>query len=246
MSTIKNLTGKFLYQFDQAQKNIDSLVELRNLAGSLAREAIASVESTAKEVSRNCASILPEKGTVLTHSYSNTVYKTLEIAAGIGKDLRICVTESRPGGEGRLLSKHLAALGPNVTLITDSAAAAVLQNIDFVLIGADSVLADGSLINKVGTKAIAMAAHLGGIPFYVACETTKFSTGDLLGEPVEIHEMDQREILGDITEPLVSAKNVYFDVTPVKYVLGFITEKGPVKPSEVMGHIRMMLREIYP
>ena len=246
MSTIKNLTGKFLYQFDQASKSTDSVAELKNLAGSLARKAIGSVESKGKEVSRNCASIVPERGTVLTHSYSNTIYESLKNAAEMGKDLQVYVTESRPGREGRLMSKELANVGLPVTLIADSAAAAVFQDIDLVLVGADSVLADGSVINKIGTKAIATVAHSDGIPLYVGCETAKFSTGDLLGEPVEICEMNQREILGDITERLIRAKNVYFDVTPAKYISEFITEKGPVEPAEVAGHIRIMLSEIYP
>lgn len=246
MSSIRNQVGKFLHDFELERGKSDSVPELRNLAISLTERANAASAKAAVEAARSCASIIPDKGIVLTHSYSSIVCKALETAAQTRNKPQVCVTESRPGLEGRRLAKDLAGYGLSVTLIADSAVGATLPGVSLVLVGADSVLADGSAMNKVGTKAIALTASAEGIPVYIGCETTKFSTVSLLGEPVEIQEMDASEILGDIKEPLIGAKNPYFDITSAKYISRFVTEEGFIKPSEVDGRIRRMLREIYP
>jgi translation initiation factor 2B subunit (eIF-2B alpha/beta/delta family) len=129
--------------------------------------------------------------------------------------------------EGKQLAKDLVGLGVPVKLIADSAVPSIIAGVSQVLVGADSVLADGSLVHKVGTRNIASTAHERGIPLYSVCETTKFSTADLLKEPTRPFE-------------------AMFDVTPSGYILKFITEIGSVEPSAVEGVIRLMLRETYP
>jgi translation initiation factor eIF-2B subunit delta len=143
------------------------------------------------------------------------------------KQFEVYATESYPGMEGRKLAKALAVLGVPVKLVADSAAGSVIPGVDIVLVGADSVLKEGSLLHKVGTKSIAAAAKERGIPFYSVCESMKFSTADFLGEPVQ-------------------ASNNLFDITPSHNVSEYITETGAVGPSEVENRIRLMLKEIYP
>jgi ribose 1,5-bisphosphate isomerase len=118
-------------------------------------------------------------------------------------------------------------VGVPVKLVADLAVGSVIPDIDVVLVGADSVLADGSLLHKVGTKNIATAANERGIPFYSACETVKFSTDDFLGIQVQ-------------------TSNDLFDVTPSRYVSKYLTETGAVEAREVESRIRLMLNEIYP
>src|SRR3989304_8311282 len=97
----------------------------------------------------------------------------------------VFVTESHPGLEGRQLAKDLINIGLTVKLVADSAVTSILSDVDLVLVGADSVLADGSLVNKVGTGNIAELAKARGIPVFVICETAKFSTVDFLGEAAQ-------------------------------------------------------------
>jgi len=118
-------------------------------------------------------------------------------------------------------------MGVPVKLVADSAVGSVIPDVGIVLVGADSVLTDGSLLHKVGTKSIAAAAKERGIPFYSVCESMKFSTADFLGEPVQ-------------------APNELFDITPNHNVSEYITESGAVDPSGVENRIRLMLKEIYP
>jgi translation initiation factor 2B subunit (eIF-2B alpha/beta/delta family) len=143
------------------------------------------------------------------------------------KQFEVYATESYPGMEGKNLAKALAGLGVPVKLIADSAVGSVIPAVDIVLVGADSVLTDGSLLHKVGTKNIAAAARERGIRFYSVCESMKFSTADFLGEPVQ-------------------ASKDLFDITPSHDISEYITETGVVEPSEVENRIGVMLKEIYP
>ncbi len=226
MAIIRNLVGRLLYQADLKRTAV-SAAEFRTLIGSLAKELMEHTQAEAEDASRNAVALLPMDGHLLTHSYSNTVLRALELGVKGGRRLQVYVTESYPGMEGKQLAKDLVKFGIPVKLVADSAVGSIIQDVDLVLVGADSVLTDGSLLHKAGTKSIAAAIHEREIPFYSVCETAKFSTADLLREPVQPSE-------------------TMFDTTPSKYVSKFITETGPVEPREVEGRIRFMLREIYP
>ncbi len=227
MANMRNLIGKLLYDIDLKRQNSGSVIEFRQLAISLAEEAVVEAKQTSEDASRNAVAILPSAGQVLTHSYSSTVKRALELGMKGRRRLLVYATESHPGLEGKQFAKDLIDIGVPVKLIADSAAASVISDVDLVLVGADSVLADGSLVHKVGTKNIAETASSKGVPFYVASETMKFSAADFLGEPVEVSES-------------------YFDVTLGKYISKFITEAGAIEPEEVKQQIRRMLRELYP
>ena len=137
------------------------------------------------------------------------------------------MSESTPGFEGKQLAKDLVDLGVSVRLIADSSVNSIISNIDAVLIGADAILADGSVINKIGTNEIARAAYEKGKPVYVICETAKFSAQDFLVEPIDV-------------------SNALFDITPSEYVSAIITEEGRFEPRQVKDRIREMLSQLYP
>lgn len=227
MVNIRNLTGKVLRQIDQLRRSSLTVDQFRGLALSLTQEVISEAERSSEDASRNAVKILPEEGNVLTHSYSSTVKRTLELGMKSGRKLQVYVTESYPGLEGKQLAKDLINIGLSVKLIADSAAKSSIRGVGLVLVGADSVLRDGSLVHKAGTRSIAEAADAKEIPFYVSCETTKFSTLDFLGE-------------------IIGVPGSLFDVTPARYVSKFITEIGVVETPDVEQQIRNMLRELYP
>jgi translation initiation factor 2B subunit (eIF-2B alpha/beta/delta family)/8-oxo-dGTP pyrophosphatase MutT (NUDIX family) len=227
MVIIRNLVGMLLYQAGLKRGSSVSAAEFRKLISSLAKEVIERSKEASEDASRNAVAILPEYGHVLTHSYSSTVLRALELGMKGGRKYEVYAVESYPGMEGKQLAKDLVNIGVPVKLIADSALGSIISDVDLVLVGADSVLTDGSLVHKVGTKYIAAGANEREIPFYSACETTKFSTADFLGEPAQPSE-------------------ALFDITPSKYVSKFITETGAVEPREVEARIRVMLREIYP
>ncbi len=226
MANIRNLIGMLLYDADLGRAPA-SAPEFRILISGLAKALIEHAQDAVEDASRNAVALLPADGNVLTHSYSSAVLRTLELGMMGRREFQVYATESYPGMEGKQLAKELVEFGVPVKLVPDSGVGSIIPDLDLVLVGADSVLADGSLLHKIGTRGIARAANERDIPFYSVCETTKFSTANFLKEPVQ-------------------ASEAIFDLSPSKYVWKFITEVGPVDPPEVESRIRLMLREIYP
>ncbi len=133
------------------------------------------------------------------------------------------VTESRPLNEGYLLAGRLGAMGVPTTLITDAQMGLFVERADVVVAGADSVSADGSLVNKAGTYPLALAARERGLPFYVCCESFKRRPPGMV-EPA-LEEMNGGE-LGAPKMVGVTAKNIYFDVTPAALISAWFDENG--------------------
>ncbi len=107
---------------------------------------------------------------VMTYSWSSTVYSA--IVDSRSKIARVFCSEARPGLEGVRLARSLARRDVSVTLVTDAALMARLQDVDLVVVGADAFI-PGGFVNKVGTSALARLARLAGKPFFVVAETSK-------------------------------------------------------------------------
>jgi translation initiation factor 2B subunit (eIF-2B alpha/beta/delta family) len=164
--------------------------------------------------------------TVLTLSRSGTVLDALHQA----ETEEIVVAESRPAREGVGVAEELAA-DCTVTLAVDAAAAHVLAErpVTAVLVGADTILPDGSVLNKVGTRAIAIAAAHEDVPVYAVAATDKISTDDEAdfadGNRAAVYDGDSDV---DVTNPT-------FDRTPPEFVT-VVTEDGPLDPERVADH----------
>lgn len=150
-----------------------------------------------------------------------------------GVAFRVYADETRPLLQGaRLTVWELANAGIDVTLICDGMAAHLMSQglIDFVLVGTDRVTANGDVVNKIGTLALAIAAKHFELPFYVACPSSTYDPATARGGDVTIEERapeEVREIMGQsIAPPGTPVLNPAFDVTPSKLVTGIITEHG--------------------
>jgi ribose 1,5-bisphosphate isomerase len=140
-------------------------------------EARAMVESRVR-AARAIAVLLGShiEGVVLTHSNSDTVREALIHTP----PERVVCTTSEPGGEGRDLAERLREEGFAVDIVDDSDAEHAVQTVRVLLIGADTVFHDGSLVNKVGTAGLAKTAKEAGVPVLVACEVIKLTRGRAL------------------------------------------------------------------
>ena len=173
------------------------------------------------------SSIIPEGATVLVHSYSSSILAGLEILRE--KQCTLIVTEARPAMEGRITAKTAVEKGMSVILITDALAAHALKEVDVVLLGADSIELDGSVVNKAGSSLIALAAHAAGVKVYVIGEMRKISLRD---EPVELEVGGPQEVWHDAPSGVV-VRNVYFDRTPPRYITGIMLENGIIEPYQI-------------
>jgi translation initiation factor 2B subunit (eIF-2B alpha/beta/delta family) len=146
----------------------------------------------------------PKAGLVVTLSRSQSVLAALRSAPSSRRPERILVLESRPGGEGRRFARELRQAGLPARTIPDAKGGDVVRSAGLVLIGADAIFSDGSVVHKVGTLRLARAAARAGVPVVVVAGRSKF-TG---------------------RRPPRRRLPALFDRTPVRYVSEFWTDRG--------------------
>lgn len=202
------------------------LAAARDRAVEAAEDLIAVSRRAVVDCAARAARSLGASRTVMTHSFSSTVLEACRLLKDQG--LRMIVTEARPLEEGRRLAERLAAWRVPTLYITDAQMGLFVARADAVLVGADSVLADGSVVNKVGTYPLALVAREFEVPFYVCCES--FKRRDAGDPPPELEEMSPAE-LGVPDWPGVTVRNVYFDITPARLVTAWIDEAGTSEPE---------------
>jgi ribose 1,5-bisphosphate isomerase len=182
----------------------------------------------------------------MTHCHSTDALACVEAAVEQGKELSAIVKETRPRNQGHITARQLRDLGVPVTLIVDSAARRYLDEADHVLVGADSIAADGSVVNKIGTSGLAVSARERGVPIMTAAQTIKLHPDTLTGHTVEIEMRDESEVIDDETRADIGDIEVHnpaFDVTPPRYMDAIVTERGQFPPESIVTLIRDMFGE---
>ena len=193
---------------------------------------LRKMEEDAERVVNGAAALLAEKKSVFTHSFSSLVFHALLRVHERGEGVRVYCSESRPANEGVELAGRLCEAGLEVTLATDVAAAMLVGRVETVLIGADGVGTFG-LVHKAGTWPLLLVAKEYGIPVYSLLPSSKFwpAARAFPSEPPK--PADEVAPLG-----CYEVYNRYFDTTPSKFLNGFVTEKGVLKPEEVEKECR--------
>jgi len=215
---------------------------VRNQAGDIeaARETIIAnadsfIENSNKAVEKigqiGCRRIR-DGDTILTHCNSMAALSIIAAAHRAGKEIKVIATESRPRRQGILTIGMLEEMGVPSELIVDSAVRSVINEVDLVVVGADVITVNGSLVNKIGTAQIALCAHESRTSFMVAAETYKFSPDTIMGELVTIEERSPEEVLQEVSKfKHVRVRNPAFDVTPSRYIDIICTEAGAIAPE---------------
>ncbi len=157
----------------------------------------------------------------------------LELHRRRGGAIEVWATETRPLLQGaRLTMWELGRAGIPARLLVDSAAAHIVRTrgIQGVLVGADRIARNGDVANKIGTLALALAAHSSGIPFVVVAPESTVDPGTPDGGRISIEQRDPREVthLKQVAtaSPGGGVENPAFDVTPSELVTAIVTERG--------------------
>lgn len=176
-----------------------------------------------------------------------TALAPMRYAKRSGKNIFVFVDETRPRLQGaRLTAFELAQESIDHAIIADNAAGHFMRKkeVDMVIVGADRIAPNGDFANKIGTYEKAVLARENGVPFYVAAPGSTFDFSIKSGDDIPIEERNQDEVLvvngGRIGPADSSARNPAFDVTPAKYVSGFITEYGIFRPDQ-LGSLRSIM-----
>ena len=201
--------------------------------------------SMCRRIGEHGLTILADGANVLTHCNTGalatggigTALAPVYLAHEQGRRVHVYVGETRPLLQGsRLTTWELQRAGVPCTLITDGAAAALMRQtkVDVVLVGADRICANGDFANKIGTYGLAVLARHHGVPFYCAAPWSTVDSSLADGDLIPIEQRAATEVTVMVGRPIapdgVAALNPAFDVTPARYVTGFITDRGIVQP----------------
>ncbi|QLD86916.1 ribose 1,5-bisphosphate isomerase [Natronomonas halophila] len=222
----------------------ETVAELRKSVEEQAARFRADLDAAQDRLGRIGAGRLNDGDVVMTHCHSTDALACIEAAVEDGTDLEAIVKETRPRNQGHITAERLSELGVPVTLIVDNAAHRFMNDVDHLLVGADSIAADGSVVNKIGTAGLAVSARDRGVPVMVAAQSIKLHPRTLTGAAVEIEQRDAMEVIDDETREEVGdidVANPAFDVTPPRHVDAIVTEHGQFPPESVV----VLMRELF-
>jgi methylthioribose-1-phosphate isomerase len=201
------------------------------------------------------AALLPRGARVLTHCNTGalatgghgTALGVIRTAHAQGKVAQVFATETRPWLQGaRLTAWELQKENIPARLIADGAAAWLMarHDIDWVLVGADRIAANGDTANKIGTYALAVAAQRHGVKFMVVAPTGTFDPRCATGADIHIEERAAQELTefrgASVAPANFDAFNPVFDVTPASLVTAVVCEKGALMRPTAAGIRRLL------
>jgi len=216
MAPIQNLVGQIVYEINSLEENNLNLIQ--SLALSKIDELLQKSESAVKESADHAASLIVDSDYVSTCSYSSTICEVFKTAKNRGKCFKVLVAESKTADSqfryGQDLATFLVSINVSVHVLPDSVFSVFVPKTNCVLVGADSILSDGSIINGKPSRDVAVAAKKSGVPFYCVCETAKVNTLSYLGKKVTMKQG--------------------FDVVPSDLLTGVITENGILNKKSII------------
>jgi len=216
MTPVQNLVAQIVYEVNALQE--DDLVEVRKFVASqidvLSKQSMSAFRKTVEFA----ATLIDDSDCVATCSHSSTVCETFRLAKNLGKRFKVFVAESRSDDGkfcyGKVVAKFLESIGVYAEVFPDDEIYKHVPKTNYVLVGADSVLCDGSVINGSPTYGVAVEAEDCNIPFYSICETTKANILSYLGKNVEAKKG--------------------FDFVPANLIKGIVAEKGILYPIDLV------------
>jgi ribose 1,5-bisphosphate isomerase len=181
---------------------------------------------------------------VMTHCHSSVVAGILLEAKRLGKNnFKVINTETQPRLQGRKTAKKLLNAGIEVIHVVDSAMRWAVNHfeVDIIMVGADSITSEGTVLNKIGTRLLALVAHEEHVPFYVASPLLKYNPETSFGilEKIEMRDSDE---IWDFKHENMSILNPAFETVSRRYIDGLITEAGIFASS----HVHNYFTRLYP
>jgi methylthioribose-1-phosphate isomerase len=245
-----------MWALDRMRTRVEAGADARALADEA--QAIQDEDLAAKRRMGELGAALIDSGSaVLTHcntgSLATAGFGTAlgVIRAGVeaGRIARVYAGETRPWLQGaRLTMWELTRDGIPATLIADSAAAHLMRQhkLQWVIVGADRIAANGDTANKIGTYQLAISARHHGAKFMVVAPSSTVDMDTPSGEAIEIELRDPAELLSHAGSRTVvegaNAWNPVFDVTPHDLIDAIVTERGVIEKPDVAS-MRALFQE---
>lgn len=224
------------YALDYMKKEIENGRDALNAAMDYEKRILRSC----KKIGEYGEKLIEDGASILTHCNAGalatidygTALAPLREAYRRGKKFFVYVDETRPRMQGALTAWELQQEGIDYCLIADNAAGYYMSKgeIDLVIVGADRIASNGDVANKIGTYEKAVIAKENNIPFYVAAPASTIDRSIKSGMEIVIEERGEEELKEKwgcrILPDWIKVKNPAFDITPSKYITGYITDEG--------------------
>jgi methylthioribose-1-phosphate isomerase len=190
------------------------------------------------------AALIADHSGVLTHCNTGslatagfgTALGVIRAAYAQGRLARVFNTETRPWLQGtRLTAWELLTDGIPAKLIADAAAAHLMSTgaVQWVVVGADRIAANGDTANKIGTLQLAVAARHFGARFMVVAPSSTVDMAMPHGRDIHIELREPKEMLEHAGQRVaaegVDAWNPVFDVAPAELIDAIVTERGVIE-----------------
>lgn len=232
LAPLVNLVSDVLWYLERTDRPYDQRVAVREATEDFKRQ----LRQQAIHVAEGSLAFIEDGSIIVTHSLSSTVQYALLHAQRAGRRFHVICSESRPMLEGRQTAKELAESGIGTTVMVDTLTLDSIYQARAVVVGADMLNSHG-LVNKVGTRALAMVAQAVHVPFYALCGSAKFLPTAF--KPITDASIHTAEVWDE--PPLgVTVTHWDRDLTPLGLISGIVTERGTLPPTMVEGWLAAM------
>lgn len=224
-------------------ENASSVQEAKEIVNAVSQEYVDLLKESKRKVISYGAHRIKDGSTIMTHCHSSLSTGIILEAHRQGKEIQVFCTETRPLYQGRITAKELVDAGITTTQVVDSAMRWVINsyNVDIIITGADAITSQGTVINKIGTRLLALAAKEMDVPFYSAINLLKYDPETSIGKLSEIEMRATTEIWDNAPEGL-NFLNPAFETVSHDLIDGIISESGVFSPSIVY----LIIKENYP
>lgn len=266
-SLIKAILGTAKYYIENRGKNTPAignainlvLVGLSDIKAKTNADVLAFLESSClayndnsltnvKTIASLGANLLSSSSTILAYDYSSSQMAVLNELGKRGQKKHLIIPESRDLDGGRPIVKEATEHGHTVDFVIDMAIAHFMPRVDAVLVGAETIFANGGFWTTIGTLNTAILADYFKVPFYVPTELIKIA-------PYSYQGIDKTMVFDDYSSlldypksfehpELISVTAPAFDFIPPPLISSYITERGFVNPSSLGGKAKEYLMGI--
>lgn len=184
MASLQNMAADFKRMVDRMAGEARDLMSLKVLVLRGTDKLLADMASARQRAIENTVRLISQGDTVMTCSYSSTVANVFARAAEYGIVFKVIAAESQFKEEsyGEAMAAALHRKGIDSVVVPDNDCARVVMGVDMVLLGADTIYSDGTVVNGYPSRLLAEEAAKAGIPVYVAGDCSKLAVSSVQAE----------------------------------------------------------------
>ena len=183
------------------------------------------------KINKEVLNLIKNKDIIFTHCHSTNVVKALIYAHKKSRKFEVYNTETRPLFQGRKTARELSSAGINITQFVDSAILIAMKKTNKVFLGADAILKNGDVINKVGSGMISEIAKDNKIPVYIIADSWKFTKKN-----IEMEQRNPGEIWDNVPKN-IKIKNPAFEKVRGENITAIVSELGVLTPREFLRRV---------